>query len=139
MSVSSSIDFRFQPTILTRELLFSLIDSGWSFEKDGVVSYLAVGDADDFNWRKDRISRDSLFEIVSEKEKLGELIGVAMYWRGTKIGGEILFHTSSAMSMILSMNRMVNSKGITDVTWYLDRLVPAFKKNLESISFSEHV
>ena len=110
-----------------------------NIEKDGVVSYLAVRDADDFNWRKDRISRDSLFEIVDEKEKLGELIGVVMYWRGTRIGGEFLFHSSSAMSMILSINRIVNSKGITDVTWYLNRLVPALKKNLESISFSEHV
>lgn len=77
-------------------------------------------------------------DIFIEKENSGEIVGVVMLWENTNIGGEFLFHSALNLSVLLSINRRVSLCGVTDATWYLERLIPAFK-TIESFEFSEHM
>jgi hypothetical protein len=115
---------------------------GWSFNYDGAVFYLPIGDNDAFDWQRDEISDDALFDSLKEKEKNGELIGVTLIWKNTGIGGEFLFRLDGSMSIILSINRKKVEQGFTDINWYLSRIIPALTAgniNIESFEFSEHV
>lgn len=144
MSVSASMDLKINTESITfiLDVIRLLLAFGWRFNYDGAVFYLPVGDDDDFNWHSDDISDDELLDILREKERLGELIGVAMTWKNTGIGGEFLFRQDGSFSVNLSINRRKVKEGFTDATWYFSRIIPALavgKINIESIEFSEHV
>lgn len=144
MSVSASLDIKlfgdkdFPPS----ELLSVLGGYGWSFFYEGSARYLPLGDDDDFDWKKDSVSEDELVAIVREKESLGEQVGVVMVWDDSGIGGEFLFRSPGEVSFNLSINRKVDECYITDVNWYVQKIVPAFIGagfNVESLEFSQHM
>ncbi len=144
MSVSASIDVKIkvETKFFVLEVIKLLLAFGWCFNYDGAVFYLPVGDDDNFDWYSDDISDDDLLDILREKEKLGELIGVAMTWENTGIGGGFLFRSDGTVLLNLNINRRKAEYGFTDVNWYFSRIIPAFavgKLHIESIEFSEHV
>lgn len=151
MSVSASIDielaWRKEIVISKVRLIEKLLDFGWTFNDNGQGSYLPIDDKEDFNWQRENISPESLMLILKEKEKCDELIGVAMTWEKTGIGGEFLLMSNGVISINLSINRklfnadIVNTK-IMDVNWYLTRLLPVFNQEdikVESFSYQECV
>lgn len=145
MSVSASIDveLNFKSNTSMLVVIQSLLNFGWSFDYEGSVFYLPVGDDDDFDWKRSDISTDVLLDIFRKKEQLGELIGVTMTWQETEIGGEFLFWHDASLSVNLSVNRKcVEEYGYTDINWYMEKIIPALKIDsirVESFSFSEHV
>ena len=143
MSVSSSIDI--QTTSSDRSIaLFSikaLKEFGWMLNHNGAVFYLPLEDDDEFNWTSANMSDTDLNNILIQKDRLGELIGIAMTWHNTDIGGEFLFRASGLISINLSINRKLTGSNLTDVNWYLEKIIPALHRGniqIESISFSEH-
>lgn len=136
LGVSDSIEF----SVLAAIRL--LLNAGWSFNYEGSVFYLPIGDDGDFDWQREDLSASRLLDILSKKEELGELIGVTMTWEETGVGGEFLFHKSNLIVINLSINRQVTLLTLTDVNWYLSKLIPALRGggiSVESIVFSEHV
>jgi len=125
----------------------TLLDNGWTLNDHGQVSYLLVGDRDDFDWQRQRIEMATLMEVLKQKEQRGELIGVVMTWKDTGIGGNFLIRNDGWVSVNLSINRKCIDRSedigaITDVNWYLIRLLPAFQRNgllVQSFSYEEHV
>lgn len=145
MSVSASIDIRLgnrkDVPISKTQLIKQLLDFGWTLNDCGEVSYLPIGDEDRFDWQRENISTESLMVTLGEKEKRGELIGVAMTWKDTGIGGAFLLMENGEVSVCLTNNRK-SLEGITDVNWYLAKLLPAFSQNnliVESFSYEEHL
>lgn len=128
-------------------LIENLANFGWTFNDNGQVSYLPIGDKDDFNWQREDIVPEDLMMILKEKEKCGEPIGVAMTWKNTDIGGEFLLMNNGEILISLSINRKLLNTGIvnvknTDVNWYLTRLLPVFNQEdlkVESFSYQECV
>ena len=57
-------------------IIQKLLDFGWTFNDYGKVSYLPIGDEDNFNWHIDDISVEKLMMILKEKEKRNEIIGI---------------------------------------------------------------
>ncbi|MGI9279808.1 MAG: hypothetical protein ACR2PX_09270 [Endozoicomonas sp.] len=143
MSVSASIDVQFSKSFNIPTLIQMFLDAGWTLNDSGKVSFLPIGDNDDFDWQSKQLTEHALMELVAVKVKRGELVGVVFTWKDTMSGGEVLFHTDSSFSMTLSMDRKVIGKSRrTDVTWFLERLDRIFSdKNIdiEQIVFSEHV
>ena len=144
MSVSASIDVKF----ITSEakggsivdIVKGLINNGWKLNDNGKVSYLPVGDSDDYNWVTDSISIDELMNILDEKERRNESIGVSLTWGDTNIGGTLLIWDKESLSFNLSINRKMIDKssiGVTDVSWYLGKLISGLiSERLKVVSFS---
>lgn len=144
MSISASIDLAINTTIspLILAIIGILLDAGWGFKYEQFSSYLPLGDNDDFDWKIEKIEDINLLEILAEKEKSGELIGVAMVWKNTGSGGTFLFHSDGSISINLSINRKKIEEKFTDVNWYIDKLISPLieaKIIIESFVFSEHI
>ncbi len=122
----------------------ALLDYGWTLNDHGLISYLPIGDKDDFNWQRESISEEALLNIVKSKEKAGEIIGVSITWNNSNIGGDLLIFEDGTLSLSACINRQEfvtkDEYKITDVNWYLERLLPAFKQKnwyIESHSYEE--
>lgn len=153
MSVSASIDIQFvqkeNDRMSSIAVLQKLIQFGWTFNDYGLVSYLPIGDNDDYDWQREDISIDSIMNIISVKEQNRENIGVVLTWKDTDIGGQFLLWNDGNLSINLTINLkrlegIDESKNIkiTDVNWYFTRLIPAFKGkelSVESCRYQENV
>ena len=145
MSISASIDIKIAlPDRVTASkiiIIQKLLDFGWTFNDYGKVSYLPIGDEGNFNWHIDNISVEKLMMILKEKEKRNEIIGIVMTWKETDIGGNVLLIKNGGISLCLTINRRVLvDSSITDINWYLVRILPAFCQDdliVESFSYKE--
>jgi hypothetical protein len=131
MSVSASIDVKFANvategfSVVT--VVKGLLNKGWSFHENGQVLYLPIGDDGDYNWVSESMDLDGLINVIRVKESKNESIGIALTWRDTNIGGNLLIWDKESLSFNLSINRKVTNQdlnlGITDINWYLEKLI----------------
>ncbi|GBG56948.1 hypothetical protein SPFL3102_02313 [Sporomusaceae bacterium FL31] len=146
MSVSASIDIKLtvRNGIISKvTLIQKLLDFGWTFNDSGKITYLPIGDEDKFDWQSENISVDMLLMILREKVQRDELLGIVMTWKGTGVGGNILLKKTDELTFCLTINRRtISGSNVTDVNWYLVKLLPAFSQSdstVESFSYEEHV
>ncbi len=159
MSVSASFDLRVvrssgKELASQIEIIKALANYGWSFFRGEYVCYLPYGDNDNFNWTAEIISFESFLKILEQKEKRSELIGVSMTWKNSNIDGELLIwgaeearknkiHTPISFNMAANRKRFIsqNNYEITDVNWYMEKLLPALNQNgmyVEYFSYEEY-
>lgn len=145
MSVSASIDVKFVTSdtkgVSVVAVVKGLINYGWTLNDNGQVSYLPVGDDDDYNWVSESISLDELINVLNEKESKNESIGISLTWGDTNIGGTLLMWDKASLSFNLSINRKVINEdaglGITDISWYSEKLIAGLANGgLKIVSFS---
>jgi hypothetical protein len=146
MSVSASISVQLErrsnEKISAMQLINIFILNNWRLQDNGKVSYLPLGDDDDFDWQYNEIMVEELMNIVSKKEVCGEIIGLLMLWDTTDIGVQLLIRSELELSFSISVNRKTIDNGnITDVNWYLEKIITLLKKNdyiVESFAFEEY-
>ncbi|WP_339235603.1 hypothetical protein MKX40_20470 [Paenibacillus sp. FSL R5-0517] len=143
MSVSISIEISLSKQISRMTILRKLEDFGWSYNDQGKVTYLPIGDDNEFNWQRKSIPLEELLKILVIKDNQRELIGVAMTWKDTDVGGTFLIEENGTILMSPDINRKVldveSYNKITDVNWYVTKLIPVFGQLFESISYNENV
>lgn len=143
MSISSSIEIALSKPVARMIILQKLEEFGWSYNDHGKVTFLPVGDVDDFDWQQECIPLEDLYKILAKKDDQKELIGVVMTWKDTSIGGTFLIRENSTIIFSPDINRRVlkaeSYNKITDINWYMTKLVPVFGPLLEYISYEEHV
>ncbi len=149
MSVSASIDIKLseikRTQISATEIIEVLVSSGWNLFHGEYLSYLPLGDKDDFDWQdKKDMSWNALTKIIEAKEQAKEIVGIMMTWENTKIGGDFLFwppKTSYCNTFSLSTNNnrqvisLTNDYNITDFQWYLPKLLIPLNKAFTIESF----
>lgn len=159
MSVSCSIDIklvkyinplRYEYNIPAIVILKKLLNFGWNPNTNGEMCYLPIGDKDDYAWTSSSFNFEHLTEIVEKKETLNEIIGINMWWKDTGIGGSFLFYKEHRLHGQLSLSlhadrpilfELSNWHKVTDVNWYLTKLLPAFKDGdlaIEYFCYDEH-
>ena len=75
----------------TVALVEILLNNGWSVNDHNHISYISLGDKDEFNWQHAMLaSWPAIAEILKRKNESHELIGLVMTWKDTAIGGEFL-------------------------------------------------
>ena len=159
MSSTASLDLkiinRTSRIIISQvKIIQMLVANGWSLHnKNGYAIYLPMNDDEMFSWESSKEDFLSILEILKKKEEVGELIGISLYWQNTDIGGTALLWNSEEIkksniqtpfSFSFSSERrlLVNNDDmkITDVNWYLKRLLPIFNKEetlIESFAYEE--
>jgi len=144
MSVSASIDLQLAVSNRSRlsrvEIVQSFLAFGWTLNDGGGVSYLPVGDDDEFDWLTANINHDEVLEVLKKKEMLGELIGISMTWKESGIGGDFLLRSDGAISVILTKNiKRVIETGFADVNWYINKVITPLSRvaRIESLRYNE--
>lgn len=152
MSVSASIDIGLSKNHGKQksavEIIKELVKFGWNLVHDEYVSYLPIGDKDDFNWQAEKSMRfETLTKIIEAKEQAEEIVGIIMTWKNTDIGGTFLFWPPKDKLDTFSMNININRKtislsdnyAITDFQWYIPKLLVPLNKvwPVEHFSFQQ--
>lgn len=144
MSVEASISVRYSISwkndLYATQLIQILLLEGWTFGDDEGSSYLPLGETEGFDWIiQEKISSDLLMNILIEKEKRHEIIGVVMTWQDTNIGGSFIFREEHKLSILLNVNKKIIPNGkitkLTDVNWYFSHLIPIFEENNIEVCF----
>lgn len=124
-------------------VLRALRRADWTMLLDGQITLLPLGDQDDFAWKS--LPGDKLAQAEQEIEakcRRGERVGVVLTWQDTSCGGEFLIYPNGDITFSLSIHRQVlPGTRVTDVNWYLSRLIKAFESapsQIESWSWKEH-
>jgi hypothetical protein len=130
----------------TIELIEILLNNGWSVKDQGHISYLPLGDEDAFNWQHVAIpSWPKIVEILKQKEKNREMIGLVMTWKDVNIGGEFLFFPDGrqlAISWSANRRTLKHCADFTDHSWYLSRILTPLLKEcivIESVQCYDSV
>jgi hypothetical protein len=127
MSISANIEFFFPEKIKPILVIETLISSGWTINDNGHISFLPVGDNDEYNWEWCDINKwETVDAIIDKKEKNGETIGLALTWKDTNIGGNVLFWKSReefCFSLTSNRKKIGGDNLYTDFSWYLDKLI----------------
>ena len=147
MSVEASIDIKLNDYIDYRimDIIEALIKGGWTLKNDqNEVSYLPIGDEDNFDWLEKSITHDELRTIIEEKENSNELVGIKMYWKDTNIGITLLLVSYKEFSISLSINRkrinVEDARAVTDINWYVQTIIETLKQQkyqIERFTFEE--
>lgn len=149
MSVSASIRVQLErknnKKISAIQLINTFITGKWRLQDKGKISYLPLGDDDDFDWQYNEISVEELIDIVDKKEACGEIIGLVMLWDTTDVGVQLIIRSELELSFSVSINRKVihslNNGSVTDINWYVERIIRLLKGSdyiVESFSFEEY-
>lgn len=128
MSRSSWLDLdlygrEFDPLVILKILL----EHQWTIDDYGRITYLPLGDNDEYAWESVPLTEEqSVMNILRTKDKHGELIGITLLWSESKIGGSFLIDRNDrSVSVSLNTNRKEHDDyPITDIAWYLGKLIP---------------
>jgi hypothetical protein len=118
-------------SISYRDLLNQFEVFGWKYGVADYIMYLPLGDDDHFNWISvPKLEIEQVLFSVDQKWIRGELMGIEIAWKETDIGVTILTDPEfKELSFSADINRKTiegikGSLGITDFSWYIERIVP---------------
>ena len=122
-----------------------MLAHGWTINDHGKMGFLPIHDNDMYNWQWEAINIDTLMEILREKEKFKEPLGVLITWKDSNIGGSLITYSMDEICLFITINRQViqlrEGLSMTDANWYLERIKPIFISGngitISSIKFSE--
>ena len=144
MSKMASIDIILKGNVktMTVDIINSMLKNGWKMERKNKISFLPLNDDGMYDWKSENIQKDELIQIIQQKEIKKEVIGICFYWQDTNIGISMLVFSYNEISFNLDVNRMnlgMNMNvDITDVNWYLQRILPCFYcEYIERLSFTQ--
>ena len=117
-------------------ILSCLFDHGWDLDLHGKIRFLPEGGRDEFAWKEiDVAKKEEVFGVINGKEKAGEIAGVVIFHSKHQVGAQLLAFPPNSIEgkeirridLILDANRrkLENALNLTDVSWYLPRLIPA--------------
>lgn len=137
-SASLSLDCSLYSSSITNIItLFNKI--GWGFI-DNQMEYLPVNDNDMFDWQKEPLSLEKLFSVISQKQNIGEMIGVILYHNKSDKGVLFLARDTKDILLVIDINRERINNKYTDISWYIENIVAELEKCgciIEKYEFSE--
>ncbi|KYF82528.1 hypothetical protein BE11_06795 [Sorangium cellulosum] len=127
------------------DVLSALLEAGWSYNDDGHINYLPVGDRGDFDWRWAELDRwPDVLAAIKVKEERDELVGISLVYEEAGAGGEFLLDPGKERLMIslsIDTRDMQTAPRFVDFTWYLERLIPAISRagfTIECVECRQH-
>lgn len=118
-----------------------LLEAGWRVFNNKEITFLPLRDNGEFNWVSKASNIEEIFNIIDEKERSNEVIGLVLYWRKTNIGVRVTFKSIDDINIALDINRkeIKGLNNMTNVNWYFERLIEPINCNftLDSITYAE--
>ena len=128
-SISLCINFESNINVNPVEVIQILLENGWEAVRENRVNYLPVNDNDMFGWTNEEMKLDKMFDIIINKYKNNEIIGVSLFWNDSDIGFNLLI-SPSELTFLLDINTKYidNGNDIVDFNWYSTKILPCLKE-----------
>ncbi|MBY0013288.1 hypothetical protein [Paenibacillus typhae] len=134
MSISAWIDIHLSSSanFSATDLIRQFAKEGWDYaDHNGEVTFLPLGDGDNFNWQSEVMDSAHIMNIIEMKQAQGEIVGIQLLRRDSEIGCDMLMFNTNQIGFNLSIARKsIETQGdidMTDFSWYLERILPVFK------------
>lgn len=134
MSISAWIDIHLSSSanLSATDLIRQFAKEGWDYTgRNGEVTYLPLGDGDNFNWLSEAVDSANIMNIIEMKQAQREIVGIQLLRRDSEIGCDMLMFNTNQIGFSLSIARKtIEIQGdidMTDFSWYLERILPVFK------------
>lgn len=96
---------------------------GWSVRNSyGEIEYLNKKDSDYF-WKCDGMSDERFYEMISNKEKNEDQIGVNLFHRDGNEGISLIGFDPNEVILSLTIHRKKVRSNHTDVIWYIENII----------------
>lgn len=123
------------------DIIVLLNKIGWGY-KDDQIEYLPLNDNDMFDWRKEPLSLEKLFSVISQKQDNGELTGVVLYHKNSDKGITLLARDTKEINLSIDINRKTIENEFTDISWYITNIAAELEKNgciIEHLEYQENI
>ena len=144
MSIRSSIDLAFCKSDMFSviDIISCLIEDDWTiFDVDNTIDFLPVNDNDNYDWQKELMTKQAIFDIIKLKQARKETIGINLYHKKCSVGITVLFFPNNEMSVMCDINRKKicysDSLFFTDFNWYIESIIMILKKKNYKIEYFE--
>ena len=122
------------------DMLSNLLDYGWSVNCNNQIQYLPLGDDDDYDWQFAPLDTwQNIYEIIKQKDKRNERLGLDLCWQNTSVGGSFLIDPLSTTAKISNIRlwttwyaqrpKLENCDWITNQSWFIQRIIPPLLEN----------
>lgn len=135
---------RYSERLIDVIMLFKEI--GWScYDIERNVEYLPIGDIDDFDWQKKRLSELEVVNVINNKQDKLEQVGINLYYQNTEVGVTLLAKETKNIVIGLCINRQTldgTRESITDISWYFANMIQKLEKRgcpVDCIKFEDYV
>lgn len=95
-----------------------------------------------FDWQNEPLSLEKLFSVISQKQNIGELIGVMLYHSNSDKGVTFLARDTKEINLGIDINReKIKNTYYTDISWYIMNIVAELEKcgfRIENYKFYEY-
>jgi len=134
MSVDASMEFEFEKPFKVMDVIDKLIHAGWTYNDNGKIVYLPLNDNGLYSWQTASIDCwHDVYDIICEKIRDNELVGLNLTWNDTMVGGQFLFHpdeNKKLLSVNLTINRIkIDGTNDTDFSWYIPKIIEAIEED----------
>ena len=113
-----------------------------SYNYNVFTEYLPVEDKDEFNWKTEQLSKDTLINIINHKQKNNEIIGINLFFKGKiKAGLSVLASSTQEITLGLNLYRKELSNKTTDFSWYFQNVIIPLRNNgcmISQLHFEEY-
>lgn len=112
-------------------------DIGWDiYDTQGMVEFLPINDSGQYNWKREKISELTLYNIISDKIMHGEQIGINLFYNNGCEGITFIAESTKQIVLCLSINRKIYCGRYTDMAWYFENIVyKLLNKNVRLLSY----
>ncbi len=119
-----------------RAVLEALLCGGWKLGFQERIMFVPLGDPEGVEWDTMPVYQaESFWDILDEKVRAKETVGVVITWGGTESSGTVLLWSEGQVStsqlprhftfMVGSSSRVLDLDRVSDVSWYLNRIFPS--------------
>lgn len=125
MGLRASIHVTFWKNTKVAETLDILLSTGWRYDHFGEIFYSPPSSGDDGapDWAPLE-AWPSVYACLTQDIAAGERVGVRLYSEDGNGGGMFWFSTDELMVVVGADGpRIPGSAGLSDITWFLSRLV----------------
>lgn len=133
MSVSAAMYLELDRVCDPIKIIRALLHDGWSYDDHGHITYLPVGDNEDYNWQfADLNDWGEVTRVLQDKFVSSEPLGLSLLWSHTQVGGNFIFDPNNkSVAVHLCINRVSigSNTQTTNFQWYEEKIFPAFEKN----------
>ncbi len=124
MSVDAGLELFFGDNTTVGAILRHLLDAGWrGVDESSIVAVSLADDVTGVSPGMCSLERDA--SALDLRLSRGESFAVTMVWSASGRGGEFIFSLRDRGTFSPTIDRLTLGRRVTDVSWYLARIVPS--------------